>query len=305
MGKSKKLDLTPGKGGMGHGIRKVKKKTQRPTKKSGGIFGNGNVKKSKVRKALSEVNGNNSVINTPKKKQEVKDSEMDGLCEYEKIRLANIREREAMFAQLAITEAKEEATPNRIQKKPSHPHSVKKEAKKENLEPERKSARLSGGKVPEIQRFSYIDFEESEDLISRTRRTLPRTDYLTVTSRTFSGATERPDGLVSVEGDRFKILEVPRKCTIKEFVLSNGLAFKVGRGFYEFSKPEIISHRKEVVLIEKSSGKMFTGHDACRMIGAGSGIRIPPTTFNTWRVFVQSTSYGRNLVANTGFLYEA
>ena len=65
-------------------------------------------------------------------------------------------------------------------------------------------------------------------------------------ARTFSGKTERPDGLKEVEKDRFRILHVPKKCTIKQFVLSNNLVFKCGRGFYEFTKPEIVSHKKEV-----------------------------------------------------------
>ena len=37
------------------------------------------------------------------------------------------------------------------------------------------------------------------------------------------------------------------KCSIKEFILENSLIFKTGRGFYEFTKPEIISHKKEVL----------------------------------------------------------
>ena len=41
--------------------------------------------------------------------------------------------------------------------------------------------------------------------------------------------------------------------------MNNSLLFKAGRGFYEFTKPEIISHKKEVVLIEKETGDMFTG----------------------------------------------
>merc|ERR1712059_65483 len=170
-----------------------------------------------------------------------------------------------------------------------------------------KSQRLSGGKVADIVRFSYeylggeqIDLDlvnrprrnyldldlVNLDLVNRPRRSLPSSDYLEAT-KTFVGATERPHGLQKVGEERFKILK-----------------FRCGRGFYEFTKPEIISSRKEVVLVEKSSGKMFTGRDACRLIGAGSGIRIPPTTFKTWRVFVQSTSHGRNLMANTGFLYD-
>ena len=100
------------------------------------------------------------------------------------------------------------------------------------------------------------------------------------------------------------MLTVPRRTTIKQFVQDNELQFRTGRGFYEFTKPEIISHRKEVVLVEKEGGAVFTGREACRMVGAGTGIRIPPTSFNKWRVFVQSTSYGRILMPNTSFLYE-
>ena len=71
--------------------------------------------------------------------------------------------------------------------------------------------------------------------------------------------TVRGDGLVPVNPSRFQVLYVPTKCSIKEFVLNNSLLFKAGRGFYEFTKPEIISHKKEVVLIEKETGDMFTG----------------------------------------------
>merc|ERR1719357_1688661 len=42
--------------------------------------------------------------------EEQEDSEMVGLSEYEKIRLRNIRQREALFAELALQEAKEEAS---------------------------------------------------------------------------------------------------------------------------------------------------------------------------------------------------
>merc|ERR1712008_586601 len=92
--------------------------------------------------------------------------------------------------------------------------------------------------------------------------------------------------------------------SIKEFVLNNSLLFKAGRGFYEFTKPEIISHKKEVVLIEKETGDIFTGGEACDLIGAGGAGRIKPAALEKWRVFVQSTSYNRALVPDTGFLYE-
>merc|ERR1719334_178984 len=251
---------------------------------------------------------------------EEEDPEMVGLSEYEKIRLRNIRQREALFAELALQEAKEEAS-EASGVVGSSTQAVKRSSRREKIEkdasePVRKSLRLAGGKVPEIKRFTFEQFEFLDEQL-KSRKINPEDFYLddelvsrniaveerekmleemAAKARTFTGKTERPDGLKEVEEGRFRILHVPKKCTIKQFVLSNSLEFKCGRGFYEFTKPEIVSHKKEVVLIEKSSGKMFTGRDACRMIGAGSGIRIPPTTFQTWRVFVQSTSYGRNLM---------
>jgi len=279
----------------------------------------------------------NATVRDMIEKKEVKeemndeeDSSMVGLCEYEKIRLRNIRQREALFAELALQEAKEEArdasgvrAPGASDKRSSRREKVEK-VEKDPTEPVRKSLRLAGGKVPEIKRFTFEQFEFLDEQL-KSRKIRPEDFYLddelvsrniaveerekmleemAAKARTFTGKTERPDGLREVESDRFRILHVPKKCTIKQFVMSNSLEFKCGRGFYEFTKPEIVSHKKEVVVVEKSSGAMFTGKDACRLIGAGSGMRIPPTIFETWQVFVQSTSYGRNLMGGTDFLYE-
>jgi len=259
---------------------------------------------------------------------EEEDPEMVGLSEYEKIRLRNIRQREALFAELALQEAKEEAS-EASGVVGSSTQAVKRSSRREKIdkdatEPVRKSLRLAGGKVPEIKRFTFEQFEFLDEQL-KSRKIKPEDFYLddelvsrniaveerekmleemAAKARTFTGKTERPDGLKEVEEGRFRILHVPKKCTIKQFVLSNSLEFKCGRGFYEFTKPEIVSHKKEVVVVEKSSGAMFTGRDACRLIGAGSGMRIPPTIFETWQVFVQSTSYGRNLMGGTDFLYE-
>ena len=116
--------------------------------------------------------------------------------------------------------------------------------------------------------------------------------------------TDRADGLVPINPSRFQVLHVPSKCSIKQFVLDNSLLFKTGRGFYEFTKPEVISHKKEVVLLDRETGDMFTGQEACDLIGAGGAARVAPAALEKWRVFVQSTSYNRILVADTGFLYE-
>lgn len=117
-------------------------------------------------------------------------------------------------------------------------------------------------------------------------------------------STASHTGLTPVSPSRFQILDVNERCDIKAFVQQNGLLFKTGRGFYEFTKPEKISDKKEVVLVDKTSGDMFTGPEACEMIGAGGAGKIKPTALDEWRVFVQSTSYNRVLMPGTGFLYE-
>ena len=186
------------------------------------------------------------------------------LSEYELLRLENIKEREQIFEDLGLNTFKKENFANKSTKP-----LPRKPVKKENLEPVRKSRRLAGG-VPEIQRFqsSFDDHPRDDELVARPRRRLAGenyNDYLHVT-KTFTG-NEEPDSLTEVNNTRFQILKVPKRCTIKQFVLSNNLVFKTGRGFYEFTKPEIISHKKEVVLVDKKTGEMFSGRDACRMIG--------------------------------------
>ena len=105
---------------------------------------------------------------------------------------------------------------------------------------------------------------------------------------------------------RFQVLEVGKDIDIKGFVLDNGLRFKTGRGFYEFTKRENIQHYKEVVLMDRKTGDMFSGRKAREMIGLpeGTDARLSPTALAQYRVFVQSTSANRKLVGGTGFLYE-
>jgi len=287
------------------------------------------VKEERVKIDVKEEKVEENTVKEEKEEEEEyeEDAEMVGLCEYEKIRLSNIRQREALFKELAIQDAKDEARESSgVQAAPRVARArVKKEKdpewertegdeedEEEEREPVRKSLRLAGGKVPEIKRFTYEQFEFldkelksrrikpedfylDDELVSRNTAVEEREKMLeemAAKARTFSGKTERPDGLKPVEEDRFRILHVPKRCTIKQFVLSNALEFKCGRGFYEFTKPEIISHKKEVVVVEKSSGDRFSGRDAARLIGAGiPGMRIPPTIFETWQVFVQVTPH--------------
>ena len=112
--------------------------------------------------------------------------------------------------------------------------------------------------------------------------------------------------LRAVSPGRFQILEVEQDISIKAFVLENGLSFKVGRGFYEFTKTETIQAQKEIILMDRGTGDLFQGGAAREMLGLpmDATIRIKPSNLEKYVVFVQSTSANRKLIGKTRFLYE-
>lgn len=114
------------------------------------------------------------------------------------------------------------------------------------------------------------------------------------------------DGLKAVPLGRFQMLDVPKDYTIADFVRDNALPFEIGRGFYEFTKRETIQDHKEVVLLDKHSGDMYTGAAAREMLDlpAHGAIRLSPKSLDKYAVFVQSTSANRKLIGGTRFLYE-
>lgn len=117
---------------------------------------------------------------------------------------------------------------------------------------------------------------------------------------------EEAADLRAVPPGRFQVLEVDKTCAIKGFVQENGLIFKRGRGFYEFTKTETIQGKKEIILMDRKTGDLFAGEAAREMLGLPKGetVRIKPANLEQYAVFVQSTSYNRKLMAGTRFLYE-
>lgn len=120
-------------------------------------------------------------------------------------------------------------------------------------------------------------------------------------------------GLVPVPAGRFQTLAVINDASIKDFV--NQFAdgdFVLGAGFYELTKRVVVQPYKEVILQDKESGDFFTGDEARRIIGlrpqhprgTGRNEKISPSHLPKCRVFIQSTSPNRKLLAGTKFLYE-
>ena len=140
-------------------------------------------------------------------------------------------------------------------------------------------------------------------------------DYHATTSRSSGGRGKGVAGaagdfkvseLVPVHPSRFQVLDVPADVPIAEFVRMNGLHFNTGRGFYEFTKPVTVQSYKEVVLLHKATGKMFSGSEARRALGLpeGTDVRLSAGDLPDFIPFIQSTSPNRKLIGGTRFLYE-
>ena len=110
---------------------------------------------------------------------------------------------------------------------------------------------------------------------------------------------------------RFQVMTLPnRMVVIKDFVEGNGIKFKKGRGFYQFTKSETVQADKEVILVNKRTGEIIYDITTCRnMIKVPYGVKgnISPRNLsivNEWDIYIQSNSFNRKLMPNTKFLYE-
>jgi hypothetical protein len=103
----------------------------------------------------------------------------------------------------------------------------------------------------------------------------------------------------------FNIYQVEDDYAIQDFVIEQGLTFKKGQGYYELTKPEIIKGKKSFLLIDKLDGEIWENDEARAQIGVPSNesVKINDNHLNNYKIFVQSSSSNRNLVAGTRFLY--
>jgi hypothetical protein len=187
----------------------------------------------------------------------------------------------------------------------------------------RELAEKSGGFHLDLDQFAYITdlvlaicYKQSSDekleayekeIVAQGRldRSLNNL-FNTMMKRERPAPTFAAADLHAVPPGRFQVLSVDTDTPIKDLVVENGLRFKKGRGFYEFTKTETIQAGKEVVLMDKKTGDRFSGVKARELLGLPEGMttRIRPTSLEKYAVFVQSTSANRKLVGGTRFLYE-
>ena len=126
-------------------------------------------------------------------------------------------------------------------------------------------------------------------------------------SKSATPSLEHERELIPSPPSRFQVFRVDNDINIKTFCLNMGITFANGRGFYEFTKPEIVQKKKEIILMDKSTGELYEGVVARTIAGIsedGENSKIKPGKLDKYRMFIQSTSPSRKLISGQGFLYE-
>lgn len=112
-------------------------------------------------------------------------------------------------------------------------------------------------------------------------------------------------GLRRLPKDKYEVLAVLAAddgAAIKEFVeRMTGKPYVTGTAHYELMKTEKIQPSKKVLVRDKKSGVVYTGQHARDLLGLPSDreVRVKTDENPKYRVFVQSTSLNRKLVAGT------
>lgn len=152
--------------------------------------------------------------------------------------------------------------------------------------------------VGETVRRTTDSFMQGRQSGVRGSRTLFSTGVDALNKQTVKAAN-----LTQLPGGSYRMLVVSRDRTIKDFVEDHGFTYHIGRAYYQLTKTESIQAGKQVAVMEKSTGKVYTGHDARNLLGLPAmNVRVKPDHNPLYDVFVQSTSVNRKLIGGTKLL---
>jgi hypothetical protein len=118
--------------------------------------------------------------------------------------------------------------------------------------------------------------------------------------------------------EQFARLEVKKSDAIRPFVegalkkdraLSArfGTSYQKGHAYYELTKGETVQAAKSLLIVDRSTSKIYGGDQARALLGLpiGESCKVKPGDHGDYAIFVESTSVNRRLEANTTLLYRA
>lgn len=112
--------------------------------------------------------------------------------------------------------------------------------------------------------------------------------------------------LTPLKSTEYRLYDVPMKMRIDDFTLARHGYYTKGIGYYQLTKTETIQPQKNIIVVEKSTGKAYGGAEARHLIGLPDrAVRVKPDENPEYDIFVQSTSINRNLMPNTRLLVKS
>lgn len=114
-------------------------------------------------------------------------------------------------------------------------------------------------------------------------------------------------GLKELPKDKYNVLAVLTAddgAAIREFVeRQTSTPYVTGTAYYELTKTEKIQPQKGILVRDRKSGRVYQGQHARDILGLPNyEVRVKPEQNPKYRVYVQSTSVNRKLVAGTKLL---
>lgn len=113
---------------------------------------------------------------------------------------------------------------------------------------------------------------------------------------------------ISKEVSLYVVPDADMGIEIRPFILRHRMEYLKGAAFYQLTKTESrVSHTKLIAIRDRSTGQVFSGADARKMIGlpTDKNARLHPGDHGNYDIFIQSESVNRKLVGGTGVLYWA
>jgi hypothetical protein len=119
--------------------------------------------------------------------------------------------------------------------------------------------------------------------------------------------TIRSAGLTPLDPSSYDLISVTKEMGIRDWVQKEcNLPFTLGSAFYQLSKRENIQPQKQIAVLEKKTGQIYSGQKARDLIGLpNTEVRVSPDHNKNYSIFVQSTSVNRKLVPHTKLLLMA
>ena len=116
-------------------------------------------------------------------------------------------------------------------------------------------------------------------------------------------ATNVKKELEPLKTTEYTILPVGKDTPIREFVERWKIDYVIGSCYYLLMKPEKIQAAKQLVLVNKKTGKAYSGQNARDLLGLpDTEVKVKPEPALEWHIYVQSTSVNRKLIAGTNLL---